>query len=142
MTEISGPPPAATPPRDGHGAERLLIVLGALAGLGAVGMAAAASHALPARLDPAAMAAVGSAVQMQGWHALALLACALWSPQGGALARAAGAAFALGTALFCGAIYLRTLAGLSIGPAAPAGGVLLMLGWALLGLSAIRYRNW
>ncbi len=42
---------------------------------------------------------------MQGWHALALVGCGLWARRGGGLAHWAGAAFALGTLLFCGAVY-------------------------------------
>ncbi len=117
-----------------RGMDRILIASGAVVGLLAVGAAALAAHSL----DPATSTVVGRAVQMQGWHALALLACGLWAPRGGRLALLAGGAFALGTLLFCGAVYLSALGGLRTGPTAPAGGVLLMLGWALLGLSALR----
>jgi uncharacterized membrane protein YgdD (TMEM256/DUF423 family) len=79
-----------------------------------------------------------SALRMEGWHALALLATALWAPRGGMAANLAGAAFALGMLLFCGAVYARALAGVSLGPVAPTGGTLLMAGWLLLGLSALR----
>ena len=75
---------------------------------------------------------------MQGWHALALVACGLWGARGGRLTHAAGGAFALGTLLFCGAVYVPLLGGPSLGRVAPVGGSLLMLGWALLGLSALR----
>ena len=69
--------------------ERLCVGLGALAGLSAVAMAAAASHALASRLGPTELAALHSAVEMLGWHALALLFCGLWVTRGGILARAA-----------------------------------------------------
>jgi hypothetical protein len=62
--------------------QRIWIALGSLAGFGTVAMAAVAAHGLE-RLDPAALRMVGSAIQMQGWHALALLAAGLWSGQGG-----------------------------------------------------------
>ena len=75
--------------------QRTWIALGALAGLTAVAMAAVAAHGLGG-LDPAAVAMVRSGIEMQGWHALALLACGLWAPRGGRLADAAGAAFAAG----------------------------------------------
>ena len=117
--------------------ERVWIGLGALAGLLAVAMAALLAHVVA---DPAAAAMAGRAVQMQGWHALALLATGLWAHRGGRLAHAAGAAFALGTLAFCGAVYALALGGRSLGVLAPAGGMLLMLGWALLGVSAIRPR--
>ena len=59
---------------------------------------------------------VRSAVQMQGWHALALVLAGLWAPRGGLLAHLAGAAFALGMLLFCGAVYSLALRGVSPGP--------------------------
>jgi uncharacterized membrane protein YgdD (TMEM256/DUF423 family) len=119
--------------------QRIWIALGSLAGFGTVAMAALTAHGL-GRLDPASLHMVGSAVQMQGWHALALLAAALWSPRGGLAAHAAALAFALGTVLFCGAVYEQGLTGTSLGPVAPTGGIILMLGWLLLGLSALRAR--
>jgi uncharacterized membrane protein YgdD (TMEM256/DUF423 family) len=80
---------------------------------------------------------IRSAIEIQGWHALALLACGLWVPRGGRLADWAGAAFAAGIVLFCGAVYLLGLAGMHLGIIVPIGGSLLMVGWLLLGLSAL-----
>ena len=119
--------------------DRLWIVLGGLTGLTGVAMAALAAHGLSS-LDPAALRMVNSAVQVQGWPAPALVLAGVWARRGGALAHLAGAAFALGTLAFCAAVYLLALRGVSLGLVAPAGGVLLMLGWALLGLSALRAR--
>ncbi len=118
--------------------QRLWICLGSLAGLTAVGMAALTAHGLEA-IGPARLGMARAAVQMQGWHALALLACGLWVPRGGVMADCAGAAFALGLLVFCGAVYAVALNGTSLGAAAPAGGVLLMIGWALLLVSAVRF---
>ena len=112
------------------------IALGALAGLTAVAMAAFAAHGLGG-LDPPALAIVRSANQMHGWHALALLACGLWAPRGGRLADAAGAAFAVGIVLFCGGAYGEGLGAVQLGMTTPAGGTLLMVGWLLLGSSAV-----
>lgn len=100
-------------------------------------MAAFAAHGIG---DPASVRIVGSGVQMQGWHALALVGVGLWAPRGGRLADAAGAAFAGGLVLFCGALYSLALTGVSWGLLAPAGGSLLMVGWLLLGASALRAR--
>jgi len=113
------------------------VTLGALIGLLAVAAAAGAAHLAA---DPGQSRAIASAVQMQGWHALALLACGLWGARGGRLTHAAGAAFGLGTLLFCGTVYAGALGGPHIGALAPVGGSLLMLGWALLGISALRRR--
>jgi uncharacterized membrane protein YgdD (TMEM256/DUF423 family) len=119
----------------------LWMALGGLAGCSAVAMAAAAAHALPQKLTPKALAAVQSAIQMQGWHAIALVLVALWLLRAGPLpftvANLAGAAFAIGLLLFCGSVYLGDLAGLRFGPTAPLGGILLMAGWLLLALSAV-----
>ena len=73
---------------------------------------------------------------MQGWHALALLACGLWVPRGGRLADCAAAAFAAGIVLFCGGVYAVGLLGVRLPMMAPMGGTLLMVGWLLLGVSA------
>jgi len=118
---------------------RVWIGIGALFGLSAVAMSALAAHGLGS-LPPSALHMVESAIQMQGWHALALLATGLWSGRGGRLADAAGVAFSAGVLLFCGAVYALALTGISLGIMAPAGGTILMIGWALLGLSALRAR--
>ncbi len=117
---------------------KLWLPLGAFAGLAAVAMSALLAHALPQRLDPARLQMVAGAVQMQGWHALALVLTGVWAARGGVLATMAGCCFAAGTLLFCGGVYAIALAGVRLGPAAPSGGVLLMLGWLLLGCSAFR----
>ena len=76
---------------------------------------------------------------LQGWHELALLGCGLWGLRGApVLVDWAAAAFALGLVLFCGAVYALALAGARLPAVAPAGGALLMGGWALLGVGALR----
>jgi uncharacterized membrane protein YgdD (TMEM256/DUF423 family) len=102
-------------------------------------MAAFAAHGTTG-LDPNRVVMIRNAVQMQGWHALALIGCGLWTPRGGALCAWAGAAFTLGLLLFCGAVYTLAIAGASVGALAPVGGMLLMLGWLLLFVSALRTR--
>ncbi|MFL5280430.1 MAG: DUF423 domain-containing protein [Rhodopila sp.] len=114
---------------------RLWIVIGSLAGFGAVAMAAVAAHGVA---DPVAQRMVSSGVQMQGWHALALFGVGLWAQRGGWLAHLAGAAFVAGMLMFCGAVYALGLAGVSLGIIAPSGGITFMLGWLLLGASALR----
>lgn len=116
--------------------QRVWIGFGALAGLTAVAMAALAAHGLE-RLDPASLVMVRNAVEMQGWHALVLLACGLWAPRGGRLVDLAGAAFVIGLMLFCGAVYALALYGMRLAMVAPVGGMLLMLGWLLLLVSAV-----
>ena len=117
---------------------RLLLALGALAGGLAVGLSAWAAHA-PLLAEPGRARIVATAVQMQGWHAIALvLAGLLAERRTGQLPRLAGAFFALGILLFCGAVWWVALGRPSPGPVAPAGGLLLMLGWAVLAVGALR----
>ena len=100
-------------------------------------MAAVAAHALGG-LDAASFARVQSGVEIELTHAPALVLTGIWARRGGLLARLAAGAFALGLIAFCGSVYTLGLTGHSLGALAPAGGVLLMAGWALLGLSALR----
>lgn len=115
-------------------AERLLLILGAIAGFAGVMAAAAASH-------------VGggdnlrASAQFLLFHA-PLLAAAPAIVRSGAVRRGpallALMLVALGVALFSGQLALRALADASLfAMAAPTGGTLLMLGWLLLGLSAL-----
>ena len=115
---------------------RLWIGLAGLYGAVAVGMAAASAHAL-AGAPAATVRIVDSGVQMQFWHALALLGCGILAQRGQRLANAAAACLALGTLMFCGAVYAVGLAGVSLGPVAPTGGLLLIAGWLLLAAGSL-----
>ena len=129
-------------PGDGHFRmmDRGFIAFGGVFGCMAVGMAAVAAHGGLLGLDAATIEVVRSGVEMQGWHALALLFTGLWGTRGGWLARLAGVALVIGVLLFSGSLYgsafLRTPVVL-----APAGGMMLMAGWLLLGASALRARG-
>ncbi len=118
--------------------DRLWLGLGGLLGLTGVMMAALAAHALPGRITPTALALVHTAIEMQMWHALALLGCGVLARIGAGRRRVmvAGGAFALGTLLFCGAVYSLALAGVELPAVAPTGGFLVMAGWISLGCLA------
>jgi uncharacterized membrane protein YgdD (TMEM256/DUF423 family) len=118
--------------------DRLWIGLGALAGLGAVAMAAVGAHG---GFDAARLGMLHDAVQMQGWHALALVGVGLWGARGGRWTNFAGLAFTLGLLIFCGAVYALVFRGPHVNAVAPFGGFLLMLGWALLFVSVLRARR-
>lgn len=119
------------------GSYRGWVVVGAFVGVLAVAAAAYAAHGTSLGGDPETARARASGAQMLGWHALALVAVGIWGAQGGWLGHVAGALFAVGLALFCGAVYSPILGGPSLGMTAPVGGVALMLGWAAFGLSAL-----
>lgn len=114
---------------------RAWFVIGALDGALAVAFAAYAAHA---PIDPARTRAVASAVQMQGWHAMALLACGLLGTAGGWPVHIAATLFVLGTALFCGAVWIPQFGGPSLGMIAPVGGTMLIAGWVALALAGWR----
>jgi uncharacterized membrane protein YgdD (TMEM256/DUF423 family) len=112
---------------------RILIVLAAVSGLVGVGLSAAAAHVTGGNLATAA--------QFLLFHAPALLALVALIGAGllhPTLAQAAGYAMVLGLVLFCGDLSRRAFSGVPLAPmAAPTGGILLMLGWLLVGLSAL-----
>ncbi len=113
---------------------RIWMALGALSGLVAVAMAAWASHGLAPERATLAM----TGVQLQAWHALALFGTGLLAERRqGRVLHVAGFCFALGSLCFCGGVYLRALADVSIGLVTPIGGMLMLLGWALLALGAV-----
>ncbi|MGO4707174.1 DUF423 domain-containing protein [Microvirga sp. 2MCAF38] len=118
--------------------DRILTVLAALAGLFGVGLSAAAAHVT-------GDGSLQVAAQFLLFHAPALLALvALVKTEAirPKLARLAGFILVLGLALFSGDLARRALAGEALAPmAAPTGGVLLMIGWALIGISAVLRRN-
>ena len=116
---------------------RICIFCGGLFGAGALAMAAVAAHGL-AGLPPPSLAAVRSAIDMQGWHALALIAIGGWLPRGGIPARLAACGFAVGMLLFCGAVYGHEIFELPVAPLAPIGATTLILSWLLLTASAFR----
>jgi len=105
---------------------RLWIFFGALNGLSAVALAAVATHA--------GLPALQSGVEIQGWHAAALLFCGV---RRGRLVDVAGTAFVVGTVLFCAGVYAVAFFGAHLGVTAPTGGVILMLGWIVLGASSL-----
>jgi uncharacterized membrane protein YgdD (TMEM256/DUF423 family) len=112
------------------------MVVGALFGMMSVAMSAWAAHGLPA--DRAALAVTGA--QIGAWHGLALLFAGLLAERRrGPLPHLAAACFALGCIGFCGGVWLRALAGVSVGMVTPIGGTILLAGWVLLALGALAH---
>lgn len=113
---------------------RIWLVLGAVMGALAVAAAAYAAHA---PIDPTRMRAVQSGVQMQGWHAFALLACGFLGAAGGWPVHLAGILFLVGTLLFAGAVWIPVFGGPSLGMTAPVGGTMLIAGWLALAAAGL-----
>jgi uncharacterized membrane protein YgdD (TMEM256/DUF423 family) len=113
--------------------DRVLVALGALAGMLGVALSAAAAHVTGS-------GSLQTAAQFLLFHAPALLALVALISGGVVnpkLGRLAGYVMALGLILFCGDLSRRALTGIALAPmAAPTGGVLLMISWVLAGIAA------
>ena len=117
-------------------------ILGALSIiLGAFG-----AHALKARLDPDQLLVFETGVRYQMYHALVLLGLAVLSEKlSSKYINYAFWCFVIGTIFFSGSIYLlstRSILGLQgftkiLGPITPLGGLLLIIGWILIFISAL-----
>lgn len=124
---------------------RAALVAGALNGLLAVGLGAFAAHGLRGSASSESLGWLETGTRYGLAHGLALLALAALSAGRAPRSRwltLAIAAFAFGTLLFSGTLYVMGLLDWR-GPAAlvPLGGVLTILGWAFLviyGLTARR----
>ena len=107
----------------------------ALLGLTAVALGAIAAHAVA---EAQAAQALERASIYQLIHALALLYATGLPGKAALLARSLMLA---GIVLFCGSIELKYLFSLTQATVvAPTGGVALMLGWLMLGVSALTHR--
>ena len=116
------------------------LFIGALSAAIAVGLGAFGAHGLRAVLTPDMLAVFETGVRYQMYHALALVALGLaGSARLGRLANVAGGLFVVGSVGFSGSLYLLTLAGTKgIGLVTPLGGVLLLVGWLVLAIAALK----
>lgn len=123
---------------------RVFLAIGALSALVAVAAGAFGAHVAQASLSPQTLAVYDTAVRYQMLHAIALCIVALVDGRtdGARATTLAGILFIVGTLLFCGALYLHSLAGLrQASRFAPFGGASFMLGWACLAWTALRGRT-
>jgi uncharacterized membrane protein YgdD (TMEM256/DUF423 family) len=122
---------------------RLLFVAGLLGAAG-VGFGAFGAHGLEqSSLRPELIEAYRTGSLYHLLHVPALVLCALAAPLCRPLGwRAAVFCFLGGIFLFSGSLYAMAFAELAgtyagfLGPVTPTGGLLLLLGWLFLGLSA------
>ena len=104
---------------------------GAILALAGVAAGAFGAHALAGTLaETGGTETWGTAADYHLWHALAL--CVLGAGPLRARATAPAVCFIAGIALFPGSLYWLALGGPAwLGPVTPAGGLSLMVGWAL-----------
>lgn len=114
----------------------LLIKIAAFFGATGVGLGAIGAHALKATLTKrGTLDSWNVATHYQLAHAIALLGLAANSDK---ISPTAGKLLAIGTTMFSGSIYGLSL-GIGpraiLGPTTPIGGLLLISGWAMVGLT-------
>ncbi len=115
-------------------AHRPLIVFAAANGAMAVMLGAFAAHGA----GPAVKTLLTTGAQYQMVHAVLAVACALWA-NGGRMARIAGWLAASGGLVFSLALSMIALMSLpAMGMVAPVGGLLMIAGWAVLLVAALR----
>lgn len=123
---------------------KVWVILGALLAAAAVLAGACAAHGpVRTRLVIAQKLDVfETAARNQMFHAIGLILVGLAIRAGGSskCPRIAGAAFLLGIVLFCGWLYANALTGnVALPLLAPIGGVLFVVGWIALAISAWRW---
>ena len=116
-----------------------MLVAGAVLGFIGVASGAFGAHAVRGRISAERLENWKTAADYQLWHALATivagLAAARW--ESGAAA-AAGWCFLAGTVIFSGSLYALALTDRRrLGAVTPIGGVVLLVGWALLTIAGL-----
>lgn len=122
---------------------RVFIVIAGLSLMAGTQLSAYGFHGLEGQVPPADLRAWEWAVQIQFYHSLGLLLVALLLLQipRSILLRLAGGLMVIGTILFSGSIYARTLGAPEvIGSVAPLGGGSCMLAWLLTAIAGFRAR--
>ena len=99
--------------------------------LGAFGV-----HALRGHLDENALSIWHTAAEYQFWHVVALMAIAGFAPSNDSSWSRAGWIMIAGTIIFCTSLYALTLGAPAwVGAVTPVGGLLLVIGWVLVGVA-------
>jgi uncharacterized membrane protein YgdD (TMEM256/DUF423 family) len=122
---------------------RKILITASLFGAIAVVLGAFGAHGLKNLISADALTIWAKGVEYQFYHTLALLFLSQMPES--KLTRLAHVFFSLGILFFSGSLYLlatRTVTDISfvnyIGPVTPIGGLLLIVGWGMLLLSALK----
>jgi uncharacterized membrane protein YgdD (TMEM256/DUF423 family) len=121
--------------------DRLFLAVAAILGGTAVAGGAFASHALRDSLSARLLGVFETGVRYQMYHALALLIVALLlqhTEEEPFWLIASGWAFMAGVVIFSGSLYALSLSQVKLlGAITPLGGVVLIVGWGCLAVSAL-----
>ena len=113
---------------------RTWLTLGAIGGFVAVAAGAFGAHGVT---DPKAQEWLRTGATYGFLHSLATFACATLMQWGAARARHAPVFFLAGVVLFSGSLYAMALgAPRWLGAVTPVGGILFLIGWAVLAWAA------
>lgn len=119
--------------------QRGMLVVASVTGFLGVAAGAFGAHGLEGRVSVERLAAWKTGAEYQLVHAVVLLVLAglpLYEPR---WQRLASFAFITGVLVFSGSLYVLVLSGRGMwGAVTPIGGVLLLLGWALLGVAGVQ----
>ncbi len=119
------------------------LFLAAITGAVGILLAAFGEHALAGRLPPRNFVTFANGTRYQMYHALAMGLAAL-AAQGKAtrLAEISALLFFIGTLLFSGSLYGLALTNIRIlGFVTPLGGLVLIAGWIVLAVAALKLES-
>lgn len=127
--------------------DRTIVITGAIAGLLAVVLGAFGAHGLKSLVSPESITSYTTGVRYQMYHAIVCLilgGTAIVPPK---VKKRILCCFLMGMFLFCGSIYLLVIDEVlgfdasPIGFITPLGGLLLIVGWALLIVSVLKKQS-
>lgn len=119
--------------------------IGVIFGVLAISLGAFGAHGLKSVLDTAALSSFETGVTYQMYHALVLLIVAIIPGFPKVEKRKIGIVFTVGVVLFSFSIYLLATASVtgfsvsSIALVTPLGGMVLIIGWLLLGYRVFKH---
>lgn len=120
---------------------KLFLIISAISGLLAVGLGAFGAHALKNKLQSeGTLDTYQTAVQYQFYHTLALIGIAfLLTKYQSQWLSYAGYSMILGILIFSGSLYVLCFTGMRwLGAITPIGGLLFILGWVFLLITAMK----
>ncbi|MDF0715148.1 DUF423 domain-containing protein [Muricauda sp. 334s03] len=126
---------------------RTILLIGVVMGMLAIILGAFGAHGLEKLVDTEAVATFETGVRYQMYHALLLLFLGVWNGMETKTKRTVFVLVLLGVILFSFSIYLLALNSLTsfdfkiIGFLTPIGGVLMILGWAVLGFKILKTKK-
>ncbi|WP_421764800.1 DUF423 domain-containing protein [Ekhidna sp.] len=120
---------------------KLFLIISSISGLLAVALGAFGAHALKDKLQASGtLDTFQTAVQYQFYHTLALLAIAFLMTKYESLwLNYAGYSMTFGILIFSGSLYILCFTGMKwLGAITPIGGLLFILGWVFLLVTAVK----